>query len=76
MRLNIIAISSAIKEGRENGFIKEDYNDVMEQILHPWRDEKCRHHLNTHFPLLGVKELDDVIGKALNDYDEQNSKNS
>ena len=70
------AISSAIKEGRENGFIKEDYNDVMEQILHPWRDEKCRHHLNTHFPLLGVKELDDVIGKALNDYDEQSSKNS
>lgn len=64
-------IHNAVYEGHKQGFIKEDPESVLKKILAPWRNKECRHHLNTHFPLLGVKDLDNVIGKALENYDKK-----
>lgn len=48
-------------------------NDVMRKVIQPWRDQTTRDYLQKHFPLLGVKDLDWHINKALKKYDAKHS---
>lgn len=72
---NLLSIlHTAVHTGYKDGFIHEEPKDVIEKILAPWRNKECRAYLNENFPILGVKDMNEMIEKALNDYDAANSE--
>lgn len=67
-------IDHNLKEGYKQGYVQDDPEEAIEQVLAAYRNKKCVHYLEEHFPLLGVKGLEANIEAAIKRYDE--SKNS
>ena len=67
-------IDHNIREGYKQGYVQDDPDEAIEQVLLAYRNKECVHYLEEHFPLLGVKGLEENIEAAIKRYDE--SKNS
>ena len=60
-------IESSLKDQIEMGFLdKKEFKTVLERILAPWNDDTTRAHLQSNYPLLGVKKLRAQILEAAN----------
>lgn len=66
-------LDKEVRTGYERGIVTEAPDRVMEKILAPWRNAECRAYLQEHYPLLGVRDLDDTIIEALDAYDRSRS---
>lgn len=44
---------------------------AMKQVLAPWKDEEHRTYLQTHYPLLGVTDLDDIIVTSIRKFEKE-----
>lgn len=61
----IQGIESAVKDADALGVLTDKPDAVLEEILKPWRSKESRKYLQEHFPLLGVRKLDDQIKDAV-----------
>jgi hypothetical protein len=61
----IQALKNTLKESEELELLDGPKEEVLDEILYPWRNRKFRAYLQEHFPLLNVKNLDEQIDNAL-----------
>ncbi len=65
---NLISnLKSTLKDSEELGVLEGTPDEVLDEILKPWRSKKIRQFLQTEFPLLGITDLDKQIDSALAD---------
>lgn len=62
------AIVNSTLDAEELGLLEGTPEQVIADILEPHRNAKIRKYLQKNYPLLGVKDLDDVIVSAEADY--------
>lgn len=55
----------ALKDGEENGWLDVPYADAVQQVFAPYNSPKARAHLQKHYPLLNVPDLDTQMVEAL-----------
>lgn len=67
----IDSISKSVDDGISLGAIKESREEVMEQILAPYRSVKTIEYLQKHYPLLNVPDLTKQITEAVHNYDQE-----
>jgi DNA polymerase family A len=61
-------IESAVDDGIKAGFLTEEKNDIMAQIMAPYHSDECLTFLNQRFPFLGV-DLKPEIEAAVANFD-------
>lgn len=61
----IASIKKAVDDCEKLGVLDGSPDEVMDQILRPWRSKDMRQFLQTKYPLLGVKNLDRQIRSAV-----------
>jgi DNA polymerase I-like protein with 3'-5' exonuclease and polymerase domains len=66
----ITNLKSTLADSKELGVLAGEPDDVLEEILRPWRSKKIRKFLQSEFPLLNVRDLDTQIDAALAALDE------
>lgn len=60
-------IESCVKDQIQMGILKkEEFNDVMQQIMEPWQNKETRAALQAKYPLLGVPNLGKKLREAAN----------
>lgn len=67
----IDSISKSLDEGISLGAIKESREEVMGQILAPYRSVKTIEYLQKRYPLLNVPDLTEQITQAVRKYDQE-----
>lgn len=61
-------IEAAVDDGIKAGFLTEAKDQIMEQILKPYRSDECLTFLNARFPFLGI-DLKTEIMEALESFE-------
>ena len=64
----INCIYRSVVDAGELGVLEGSPREVIDQIMSVYRDKECRDFLQEHYPLLGVKDLDKQIRRAVPDY--------
>jgi hypothetical protein len=63
---NLVAnLKKAVHDANELGVLVGTEDEVMDEILKPWRDKDMRNFLQKKFPLLNVLNLDKQIAEAV-----------
>lgn len=65
------SIKKSVEDGAKEGFVEEPVNEVIEQILSAYRDDKIRQFLNEKYPILNVPGMDEHVKKALKAFDKK-----
>ncbi len=64
----IDCVYRTVKDAHELGLLSGTPEEVVRQIMAPYRDKECIDFLQKHYPLLGVKDLHKQIANAVPDY--------
>lgn len=59
------AIKKTLVESEELGLLDASKEEILDVVMYPWKNKRFRNYLQEHFPLLGVRDLDDQITDAL-----------
>lgn len=65
------SIKKSVEDGAKEGFVQEPVNEVIQEILGAYRDDKVRKFLNEKYPVLNVPDMDDHVKKALKAFDKK-----
>jgi hypothetical protein len=63
----IKAIEESVDSGIELGIFTDAKQDILRRIFAPWKNKEVRQYLQTHYPLLNVRDLDKEIKDAVSE---------
>lgn len=63
------SVRKSVVDGVKEGFVTENADEVIEEIMSPYRDDKIRKYLNQKYPVLNVPNMDGHVKRAIAAFD-------